>query len=421
MRVEKFHATAKKHQFRNYPMLFLSELIDKRVFVDERRYIGRLKDIIFLNGDNPKVTKIIIESDAHRTHEIPIIGLRQTNGHINIVKTLETPINKNELSAIKSLLDQQIIDLVGNKVVRVNDVVIQDTATLSISGIDIGILGIFRRIGIEGIIQSTTRALQFEIPMQLLSWGDIMNLELEQGQIQIKQREEKLAKIHEEDLADYLEMTNIRSVHQFINALSKKKAAEVVESLAVNYQVEVFQHFDQNKSAQLITLIDPDEAVDILLALDRAKRDKIMHLLDDVKQAELHRLMTFSRTPVGKLMTSEFFAVPSNLTASEIQKEIKKQTSDFSSLGAIYILNRDDQLVGVCNLHELLLQDSNAPAYKFMVPEPIVVLLTTPIEVVIYKMLKYNISSLPIINRDKHILGIITIDDVSDILIKKIQ
>src|SRR3989344_9051699 len=315
-------------------MLFFSELIGKKVTLDTKRYVGKLRDIIFLNEDTPRIIKIIVQSDARRLNEIPIVSLKRVNGHVVVSKGTATQSGSNELSAAQALLDQQIIDLVGNKVVRVNDVVIQDTAQISIAGIDIGILGILRRIGVEALVQKTTKLLHFTIPMQLLSWGDILNLELSHGQIKIKQREEKLAKIHEEDLADYLEMTNIKNAHTFINSLGPKKAAEVVESLTVTYQVEVFQQFDHKKGAELITLIDPDEAVDILLALDRSKRDKIMHLLPLKKQQELHRLMTLSRTPVGKLMTSEYFSTMSNQTVREIFGEIKRQTGEFSSLGA---------------------------------------------------------------------------------------
>lgn len=402
-------------------MLFFSELIGKRVFIDDKHYVGKLSDIMFLNEDTSRVTKIVVLSDTKTRHEVPITALRQVNNHLVVSKSIEAAKKENEISVATVLLDRQIIDLVGNKVVRVNDVVLQDSAQLSVSGIDIGILGIFRRVGIEHIIQKTTKLLHFEIPMQLLSWSDILNLELDHGQVKIKQREEKLAKIHEEDLADYLEMTNIHNVHTFISALGPKKAAEVVESLTVNYQVEVFQRFDAQKGAELINLIDPDEAVDILLALDRPKRDKIMETLSAKKQQDLHKLMTFSRTPVGKLMTSEFFTIESHQTVKEILTSIKLQTADYSSLGPIYVLNREDQLVGVFNVHELLMQNADTPAYKFMITEPIVVLLTTPIEVVIYKLLKYNIPALPVINREKHMLGIITIDDVSELLLKKIQ
>ncbi len=403
-------------------MLFYSELIGKSVRSENNHIHGKLTDIVFLNEETPRITKIVVTHANKSIHTIAIASLRRINNYIAITKPqLHQTTEANELSITKTLLDQQIIDLVGNKVVRVNDIVIQDQPLLSISGIDIGILGILRRLGIEQIIQKIATTASSPISMQLLSWGDVLNLELEHGQIKIKQREEKLAKIHEEDLADYLEMTNARNVHTFISTLELKKAAEVVESLTVNYQVEVFQRFDHIKAAELIDCIDPDEAVDILLALDRSKRDKIMKKLPEEKQQELHQLMTFSRTPVGKLMTSEFFAISGNQTAKEIVKEIKKQTEDFSSFSAIYVLNREDQLVGVFSPHELLMQEAESPAYKFMLPEPIVALLTTPVEVIIYKLLKYNISAIPVINREKKILGIITIDDVSEIVLKKIQ
>src|SRR5689334_4066452 len=130
-------------------MLFLSELIGKNVTFDEKRYVGKLRDIMFLNEDTPRITKIIVQSDAHRIHEIPLTAIRRVKGHILAVKSTESQNSQNELSASRALLDPQIIDLVGNKVVRVNDVVIHHTTQLTISGIDIAILGIFRRIGME--------------------------------------------------------------------------------------------------------------------------------------------------------------------------------------------------------------------------------------------------------------------------------
>jgi len=403
-------------------MLFFSELIGKAVHSENNHIHGKLSDIIFLNEETPRITKIVVVHSNKSVHTIGIGSIRRINHHIAITKPqLNQTTSPNELSIAKTLLDQQIIDLVGNKVVRVNDVVIQDQPLLSISGIDIGIPGLLRRLGIERPIQKIATQFNAPMPMQLLSWGDVLNLELEHGQIKIKQREEKLAKIHEEDLADYLEMTNAHNVHKFISTLDQKKAAEVLESLTVNYQVEVFQRFDHKKGAELIDCIDPDEAVDILLALDRSKRDKIMRHLPSEKQKELHLLMTFSRTPVGKLMTSEFFTVSGSQTAKEILKAIKKETHEYSSFSAMYVLNRDDQLVGVFSPHELMMQDPDAQAYKFMLPEPIVALLTTPVEVIIYKLLKYNISAIPVINREKKILGIITLDDVSEIVLKKIQ
>lgn len=398
-------------------MLFYSDLIGKLVYSETHAVLGILQDLLFLNGDTPRVTSIVVKDQGHR-REIPIVTLRAFNNHIEIKRGEE--VNGKALSIAKVLLDKQIIDLVGNKVVRVNDIVLQDIPTLSLSGIDIGFSGILRRIRLERIVRMTLRLLHIDPPLQLLSWGDVLTLELSGGQIKLKHHEERLAKIHEEDLADYLETTNVQNVEIFLKSLGTQQAAEVIKNLPVNYQVELFQNFDARKAAELLERIEADEAVDILLALERVKRDKIMRILPMEKQTAFHQLMTFSRTPVGKIMTNEFCTVESHMTVRNIMKLIRRNTTDFTSLGAIYVLNRDDQLVGVFSPHELLMQDNDTPAYKFMVAEPIVILLTTPIEVVVYKLLKYKITCLPVVNREKKILGIITIDNVSEILRRKI-
>ena len=138
-------------------MLFYSELIGKKVYSENQHFLGILRDFIFLYEDNPKITKIICEKQKLR-HVIPILSLKQMN---NAVAVRKDPKNHgpqaHELTAANVLLDKQIIDLGGNKVVRVNDIVFQDSPTLSISGIDIGILGILRRLNLESIFQRIIR------------------------------------------------------------------------------------------------------------------------------------------------------------------------------------------------------------------------------------------------------------------------
>jgi len=402
-------------------MIFYSELIGKNVVSEHHHDLGKFRDLIFLNEDTPTVIKMVVQTKYHR-HEIAIDHIKMVNHHIEVTQVHKDLKHRSkEVSAAKMLLDKQIIDLVGNKVVRVNDIIIQEAPILSISGIDIGVLGIIRRLGLERFIRRPMQTFHIELPLQLLSWGDILNLEYGSGQIQLKHHEERLARIHEEDLADYLETTTIHNARSFLKTIGIKKASNIIENLTTHYQIELFNGFEPAKAAEIITLIDPDVAVDILLTLHRKNRDKITQLLTVEKQSQLHRLMTLSRTPVGKLMTSEFCAVESHTTARDVLKTVRKTTTDFSSLPAVYVLNREDQLVGVFNLHELIMQDLDTPAYRFMIPEPIVVLMTTPLEVVISKFLKYKIPILPVINRDKKILGIITIDDISDIILRKIQ
>jgi len=107
------------------------------------------------------------------------------------------------------------------------------------------------------------------------------------------------------------------------------------------------------------------------------------------------------------------------MSVSQIINKLKIQTADFTTLNYIYVINQLKQLIGVINLHELLLQSGDTLAYKFMIYNVIVVHLTTPEEIAVKKMLKYHLVALPVIDANKQILGIITLDDVDDFILKQ--
>ena len=208
-------------------------------------------------------------------------------------------------------------------------------------------------------------------------------------------------------------------MRRFLRTLKSKKAAEVFASLQVNYQIKVLETLEPEISAQILTLMDPDETVDVLLAIPENKRQLILALLHEDKQKELLELLKLSSTPVGNLMTTDFIYVHSNLTVKDTFAVIKKDAIDFSFLSCIYIVNDSDHLVGVLSLHELTMQNLDTSLYKCMVQNPITIQLTTPVDIVVKKLLRYRLSALPVTDNKKKILGIVTIDDVSDIILTK--
>jgi magnesium transporter len=230
----------------------------------------------------------------------------------------------------------------------------------------------------------------------------------------------KLAKIHPEDLADYLEMTHFHNARRFLKTLHDEKAAEVFASLQIQYQTKILEDIESERGAMLISLVDPDEAVDVLLTLTKERRSTILSLLKSEKQKELYTLLNLSDSPVGNLMTTEFLLIPCTLTMRDVLQKIKKDTEDFSSLHTIYISNNSGHLVGVLSLHELLLMKQDVPIYKYMIQHPIYIQLTTPMEIVVKKMFRYKLSTIPVIDNNKKMLGIVTTDDISDIILKKI-
>lgn len=402
-------------------MLYFSELKGKNIITNDGVKIGRLSDLIFLASDHPSITKISIRTSGGTHEVVPVKYLHKLNGEVIIDKEYTvTELAENELYVVKNLLDKQIIDIQGNKIVRVNDVIMQDKPNFYIAGVDIGVLGILRWLRVEQLVFNVLLFLGVKLTSQFLSWGYIQPLELARGRVKLKQENEKLARIRPEDLADHLEKTNILNVKRILNLLDKKYAAEVVGNLNINYQGALFRQLSPDTAARIISYVDPDEAVDILLTLSPKRRDQILSMVTTDIRKRLYYLLKLSATPVGELLTTEYMTVSPQITAGDVITKIRKFTSDFSFLIYIYVLNQNDELVGVFSLHELLQQRNDAVVYKFMTQNVSVVHLKTPKEIAIKRMLKYKLTSIPAIDNNKRILGIVTFDDIAEYLFEKI-
>ena len=404
-------------------MLYFSEMAGKKVYTEDDIRIGYLEDLIFLAAENPLVTKIVIRDKSDQRLIVSTDYLKKINKHLLIEKEfLVTYLEENELYLVKNLLDKQIIDLKGNKIVRVNDVALQDKQKLSIAGVDVGVLGIFRRLrlGADNFYKIAS-FFRIKLASQFLSWADIQPLELIRGNVKLRMKEEKLEKIRPEDLADYLEKTNVINARKFLKILDTEKAAEVIGNLNINYQTALFKNFQTVKAAKLIGFLDPDEAVDVLLTLSKKKMEEVIEKLSPPMKEKILYLLELSKEPIGALLTTEYLTAGPEDTVRQIIEKIKKETLDFSSLYSIYIVNKEKELTGAISLHELLRQDLDTPLYKFMTQNLIVIHLTTPVEIAMKKFLKYHLSSLPVINQDKRLEGIVNFDDITNYVLERIK
>ncbi len=395
-------------------MFFFSELKGKKIITEDNILFGYLEDIIFKISEKPLVTKIVIRCLNKEKVTVPIQCFLKINTQIILHKNFEKKeIEENELFVVKNLLDKQIIDLSGYKLVRVNDVAFQKEGdNLFLTGVDIGLLGIFRWFKLEKILERISSIINLRIPQQFLSWADIQPLELTRGKVRLRKKEEKLKNIRPEDLADYLETTTIENVKKVLHLMPKEQVIEVINNLNLNYQINLIKQYKPEKAAEIINLLNTDEATDILLALSEKRRNAILRLIPEETKEKLSRLLRLSKTPIGDLINTEYLTVLPQNTVKEVIDKIRKETVNFYYLQNIYVVNENKQLVGVFNLHELILQNFETSVYKFMITNPIVLHLTTPKKIALKKILKYKISTLPVVTEDKKIIGIISFDDL---------
>lgn len=402
-------------------MIYFSELQGKKVISEDQVHVGTLEDIIFLASENPSITKIIVRDSLKEKLIIPIEYIQKFNHPIIIGKNyVVSSLEENELHLVKNLLDKQIIDLKGNKIVRVNDVAIQDKGRLYIAGVDIGFLGILRAFQLEEPIITFLARFGIKLRSQFLSWGDIQPLELVHGAVKLKRQEEKLKRIQPEDLADYLERTNISNAQRILKILDEKKAAAVIESLNLNYRAAIFKNYKPEKAAHLLAYIDPDDAVDILLTLPSNRRKQILEAVSENQKKIYNHLIHYSTTEIGSILTTECLTVKSEDLMKEVIRKLKSETAEFSFLQTVYVVNEKKELFGVFDLHDLLLQEPDTPVYRFMIQNVIVLHLTTPAEIALKRMQKYRLSALPVIDKNKNILGLVTATDLIELFADKI-
>lgn len=396
-------------------MIYFSEIKNKRIYTEDNVFVGHLTDLVFRFTETPTLTKILVKPVSNISKEpfyISFENLLKINSKIFVAKNYKTvELSENELFIDKNLLDKQIIDIKGSKVVRVNDVVIQSKSDNDyfILGVDTSLEGVLRWFGLD---RFTPKEPEF------LPWSNIQPLELTQGKVVLNVQQEKLSSFHPADLADYLETTNVKNVTQIIDLLDKEFAAKVISELNINYQASLLRKLTVEKTAKLIELMDPDDAVDALAEFTTKRVEAILEKVDDKTRKELERLLSYDDTAIGQSLTPEYMTVFGTDTVSKVIDRIKNEGIEMDFFKYVYVINETEQLTGVFDIHELIIQKSDTPVYKFMRQNLVVAHLNSSVHGTFRKMIKYKVSALPVTDINKKIVGIITLNDLSEEILK---
>lgn len=401
-------------------MLYFSEFKGKHAYTEKGLYLGKLDDLVFITAETPLITKLAFKSKNGSEVLIPIEYLQKFNKNLVIADDYKTEeLKNNEAFIMRDVQDQQIIDLKGAKIIRVNDVVIQDFPEYAISGIDVGYWGILRWIGLTKPLDGLLQNFSIEPNSQFLPWSDVQPLSLTQGQVILKHQQSKLEKIRPENLAHYLEKTSVGNILKVVRGLDSKISARILANLNLNYQVEVLKNFTPEKTAQILSLVEPDEAADVLLTFSERRRKSILaNIGGETKLRGIEHLLTDGLIPIDEVINTDFIIVDAETTVKAAKDKVKNEAQDFKQLRYVYVKNKEGQLIGVVSLHELLTQDSHMNLYKFMVQNLVVIRQTTSQEIAFKKMVRNNLPELPIVNEDREIKGTVLLTQVAKSIVK---
>jgi len=396
--------------------IYFSQLRGKDICDNKGRTVGKVKDIVTLwTGGLPMITGILYSEEPDKLIPADIVQnwdgkqviLAESSEKINI-----TQITHQQLFVGKWLLDNQVIDLKGYKIVRVNDILLscdeQDgKQRLSIIAADIGIRGLLRRIGLE--------FLASRLDKKYISWQHITPLEKKTGSLKLKLDKDRFKKLHPVEIADLLEDMDYDSRNVFFKALGSEQAAEAIGKLKENTQVEIVTRMDKKQAAELLEDLHADEAANLLREMPKEKAAELLQLVKKDKTKELKWLLHYKSDTAGSLMTTEFIRLPVTFTAGQAIEHLRRFAQDAEMIYYLYVTDVDEKLLGVFSLRELILADQEITLGALLHSKVITVQVNDSRKKVAEIIHKYGLLAVPVIDAEGFLHGVVTVDDVLDL------
>ena len=405
---------------------FLSSMLDKPVRDRSGQPLGRLKDLAVRCTETfPPVTQLLIRSVRHQDQVLRWDDVRNVSGEaitLEVDRDQLAPavVGADECWLAQSVLDRQIVDLRGRRLVRVNDLQIAYLGgVVRLVAVDAGPRGVLRRLGLEQLAVGLGRLFGRQMGARLLSWEHVMTPQPVSQPLQLAFGREALAQMRPADLADIASQLGASDRATLFRSLDEETAAETLQELSPHLQVSVINSMDDERASDILEEMVPDDAADLLADLPEERADELLELMEDEEAADVKRLLTYNEDTAGGLMTTEFVALPVNLTADQAIARLRDEAPDAETIYYVYVTDEDGRLVGVLSLRHLIVALPDRPISELMIRDAI----TAPPDVhrdeLAPLMAKYNLMALPVVDAQGKLLGIVTLDDVMDTVLEE--
>jgi CBS domain-containing protein len=403
--------------------LFLSEIIKKPVFDPKGEIIGRVRDVIVVKGDPlPEISAVIVQRKGHayiiKWVAINIFNKRIISTYLYSDALASYVYPDEDLLAVRDILDKQIVDANGAKVVRVNDIKLEGYNSRAVLlAIDVGMRGILRRLGAENSSEEVLRFFNTQLPFNLISWNYLQPLTAELKAISLTVPRQMLSELHPADLAELISQVSRDEGAHLFKDLDIETAAEALSELKPEKQAEILNSIDTEKAADILEEMQPDEAADVLSDLPTEKAKEILEHIDREEAEDIQELLGHEEDTAGGLMTNIYIAYPPDITIAAAIERFKKDAEEIQSVYYIYTIDENEKLIGVISLRDLILADPQAHLSDVMETKLKSVTPETDDMIVAEIISKYNLVALPVVDADNVLLGIVGVDDVIDIIL----
>ncbi len=405
----------------------LSRILGAPVYDDTGAVAGRVREVaISPQSDSRSISDFVVKT-REGDRLLPARSVRKFEGAGVRARGKADdwpPLVSSEgmLLLERDLLDQQIIDVSGRKVVRVNDVdlypePVNGSLKLKLGMVDIGLRGAIRRL-LKGLAPSSAiEALASRIPERAIPWEAVNLIETDPARrVHLKLEYEKLSRLHPADIADILEDLAPAEREAVFGSLDEEVAAEALEEIDPRMQVELMRSIESDKAADIVEEMDPDAAADLLADLPEETSEGILEEMEPEERQEVSELLAFQENTAAGRMTTEYLALSPDATVGDAIDKLRTFEGEAETINTIYLVDAEEKLAGAVPLVSLVL----APAgtrLGTLSPDHVIFCEAGASEQEVAEMFdKYNLVTLPVVDENQKLTGIITADDVISIL-----
>ncbi|HJT59597.1 MAG TPA: magnesium transporter [Ktedonobacteraceae bacterium] len=431
-------------------MIFLSTLLRRSVYDIEGRRLGTLHDIsVSLNETFPTVTALIVRSLLNNTEIIipwpQVHSLEEEQIHLTVRQQRITSYvpQPDELLLKRDLLDKQIVDTQGFRVVKVNDLKLaQIKGTARLIGVDISFSGLLRRLGVLAPVEVLSNVLPIQLAERTITWNYVEPIQMVTAgtgqlapvmagagtggatvashgvvpKVQLNVSHTKLSDLHPADIADILEQLDVEEAEAMLGRLDTETAADALNEVETPLQSELISELEPARASELLERLAPDDAADILADIPSEEADRILSLMPADESRHIRELLRYGAETAGGIMTTEVLSLSQELTVEEALSYLRQHSEHLEMIYYLYIVDDEHHLVGVVSLRELVVADPGTRLKDLMDGDVIKVTTTTDQEEVARIIAKYDLLGVPVVDADNRLVGLVTVDDVIDVI-----
>ncbi len=403
--------------------VYLSEVLDKDVIDQYGKKRGILWDFTITPGVRyPCISKLLLKV-GNKVVEHDVADLYLLNRFVVTVKSSngeQKPYEHTEGDILirKHILDKQILDVNGAKVVRVNDVKLGESeGCLSILGIDVGLKGILRRIEGGRAIEKITRLMGKPIKEHIIDWNFLQSVDPQLKNLTLMVARRQLGDLHPSDLAAILTDMHPSESEKLLSAVSEELAGEALHELSMEVREKILKAMDKEKISDILEEMPPDEAADILGDMPEETSEELLSLMEKEDATEVKNLLGYEEDTAGGLMTIEYLDFTPDTTVEEVLADLRLLAPEIDFIYYVYILDNDDRLKGVVSLKKILTSPYSARMEEIMTTNVKHVYLETEQKEIADMISKYDFIAIPVLDNEERMKGVITVDDIFDLLV----